>query len=198
MIRNGQFFFSETGKRLIVKVYFECLRCPSMLLLFNCWFTLEVVCLLLQRNFVKKRKGLWRRHIYRKYASCRWLRTQDLNLRADVVLSMSRGPPGQWFPETEYWASAIFVGTSGIPPKIIYRSIKSYTLLQTGKAITYTIRTLLDTELRSIRKCLQSCSHRKNSERKTQIYTDHKTLGDIMKKPLAKSPKILREIRLNI
>ena len=42
------------------------------------------------------------------------------------VLNMSRGPPGQWFPETEYWASAIFVGTSGIPTKIIYRSVKSY------------------------------------------------------------------------
>ena len=32
-------------------------------------------------------------------------KTQDLNLRADLVLNMSRGPPGQWFP-------AIFVGTS--------------------------------------------------------------------------------------
>ena len=55
---------------------------------------------------------------------------QDAGLdftRADVVVSISRGPPGQWFPETEHWASAIFVGTSGIPPKIIYRSVKSYT-----------------------------------------------------------------------
>ena len=82
--------------------------------------------LLRRRNLVKENKGVWRRRIYRKYASCRWLRTQDLNLRADVVLSMSRGPPGQWFPEIEYWASAIFVGTSGIPPKIIYRSVRSY------------------------------------------------------------------------
>ena len=86
--------------------------------------------LLLWRNLVKENKGVWRRHIYRKYASCRWLRTQDLNLRADVVLSMSHGPPGQWFPETEYWASAIFVGTSGILPKIIYRSVKSYTMIK--------------------------------------------------------------------
>ena len=57
---------------------------------------------------------------------------QDAGLeftRADVVVSISRGPPGQWFPETEYWASAIFVGTSGIPPKIIYRSVKSYRTL---------------------------------------------------------------------
>ena len=29
-------------------------------------------------------------------------KTQDLDLRADLVLNMSRGPPGQWFPETEY------------------------------------------------------------------------------------------------
>ena len=53
-------------------------------------------------------------------------KTQDLNLRADLVWNMSCGPPGQWFPEIEYWVSAIFVGTSGIPPKIIYRSVKSY------------------------------------------------------------------------
>ena len=29
-------------------------------------------------------------------------KTRDLNLRADLVVNMSRGPPGQWFPETEY------------------------------------------------------------------------------------------------
>ena len=54
---------------------------------------------------------------------------QDAGLefsRADVVVSISRGPLGQWFPETEHWASAIFVGTSGIPPKLNYRSVKSY------------------------------------------------------------------------
>ena len=27
---------------------------------------------------------------------------QDENLHADVVLRMSRGSPGQWFPESEY------------------------------------------------------------------------------------------------
>ena len=57
---------------------------------------------------------------------------QDTGLeftRADVVVSISRGPPGQWFPENEHRASAIFVGTSGIPPKIIYRSVKSYKVL---------------------------------------------------------------------
>ena len=107
--------FSMTGKRLIVLVY-ECLRGPFMVLL-------------LWRNLVKEKEGAWRRRIYRKYASCKWLKDTGLEFtRADVVVSISRGPPGQWFPKTEYWASAIFVVTSGIPPKIIYRRVKSYTL----------------------------------------------------------------------
>ena len=82
---------------------------------------------LLRRNLIKEKEGVWRRRIYRKYASCKWLKNAGLEFtRADVVVSISRGPPGQWFPKTEHWASAIFVGTSGIPPKIIYRSVKSY------------------------------------------------------------------------
>ena len=81
----------------------------------------------LRRKLVKEKEGAWRRRIYRKYASCKWLKEAGLEFtRADVVVSISRGPPGQWFLETEHWASAIFVGTSGIPPKIIYRSVKSY------------------------------------------------------------------------
>ena len=44
--------------------------------------------------------------------------------KRDVVLSRSRGSPGQWFLEIEYLrASAIFVmGTSGISPNLNYRS----------------------------------------------------------------------------
>ena len=47
------------------------------------------------------------------------------NSNGDVVLSRSRGSPGQWFPETEYLlVSAIFVvRTSGIPPNFNYRSV---------------------------------------------------------------------------
>ena len=38
----------------------------------------------------------------KKYASCRWLKDAGLEFtRADLVLSISRGPPGQWFLETE-------------------------------------------------------------------------------------------------
>ena len=62
----------------------------------------------LRRKLVKEQKGAWRRRIYRKYASCKWLKDAGLEFtRADVVVSISRGPPGQWFPETEHWASAI-------------------------------------------------------------------------------------------
>ena len=85
--------------------------------------------LLLRRNLVKEKEGAWRRRIYRKYASCKWLKDAGLEFtRADVVVSISRGPPGQWFSEIEHWTSAIFGVTSGIPPKIIYRSVKSYSL----------------------------------------------------------------------
>ena len=62
----------------------------------------------------KKRKNVWRR-IYRKYVS--WNRLQKnagRNSNVDVVLSRSRGSPGQWFPETEYLcASAILVWKQG-------------------------------------------------------------------------------------
>ena len=56
-------------------------------------------------------------------------RTQD-EIYADVVLSKSRGSPGQWFTETEYLcaSSTFVVGTSGILPKLNYRSVKSYTV----------------------------------------------------------------------
>ena len=84
--------------------------------------------LLLRRNLAKKRTRVFEDDVF--IENTRLVggsKTQDLNLRADAVLDMSRGSPGQWFPVTEYWASAIFVGTSGIPPKIIYRSVKSYT-----------------------------------------------------------------------
>ena len=122
--------FTETGKRLIVIVY-ECLRGPSMVLLFSTVDSRWRECVAAAKKFgQRENKGVWRRRIYRKYASCRWLKDAGLEFtRADVVLSISRGLHGQWFPEIEYWASAIFVGTSGIPPKIIYRSVKSYKVI---------------------------------------------------------------------
>ena len=80
----------------------------------------------------KKRKSVWRRRIYRKYVSWNRLQKTQDEIYTDVVLRRSRGSPGQWFPETEYvCASAIFVvGTSGIPPKSNYKSVKFYNVQQ--------------------------------------------------------------------
>ena len=90
----------------------------------------------------KKRKGVGRRCIYRKYVSWNRLQKTQEEIYADVVLSRSRGSPGQWFPETEYLcASAIFVvGTSDIPPKLNYRSVKSYTSDKLTKFYTRRLR----------------------------------------------------------
>ena len=55
------------------------------------------------KKFSQRERGVLRRRIYRKYASCKWLKDAGLEFtRADVVVSISRGPPGQWFPETEH------------------------------------------------------------------------------------------------
>ena len=59
-------------------------------------------CVAAAKKLCEKRKSVWKRRIYRKYASWKRLQTQDENLCADVVLRMSRGSHGQWFPETEY------------------------------------------------------------------------------------------------
>ena len=94
----------------------------------TCWFTLKGVCCCCGEIWSKRTRVFEDDVFIENTRLVGGSKTQDLNLRADLVLNMSRGPPGQWFPETEYWASAIFVGTSGIPPKIIYWSVKSYTL----------------------------------------------------------------------
>ena len=94
----------------------------------------------------KNRKNVWKRRIYTKYVS--WNRLQKnagRDLNAGVVLSKSRGSPGQWFPETEYLcASSIFVvGTSGIPPKLNYRSVKFYTRQRLNKIWWFSCARLL-------------------------------------------------------
>ena len=92
----------------------------------SCWFTLKGVCCCCEEIWSKRTRVFEDDVFIENTCLVGGSKTQDLNLRANLVLNMSRGPPGQWFPETEYRASAIFVGTSGIPPKIIYRSVKSY------------------------------------------------------------------------
>ena len=118
--------FSETGKCLIVNVY-ECLRGQSMMCYLMSVKSHWRACVAAAKKLCEKRKSVWKRRIYRKYASWKGLQTQDENLRADVVLRRSRGSSG--FPRLNMCASAIFVvGTSGIPPILNYRSVKSYKL----------------------------------------------------------------------
>ena len=125
MVRNGQFL--RDWKASHSHCIWMSTR-PIHVAFHSCWFTLKGVCCCCEEIWSKREKRVFEDDVF--IENTRLVggsKTQDLNLRADVVLSMSRGPSGQWFPETEYWASAIFVGTSGIPPKIIYRSVKSYT-----------------------------------------------------------------------
>ena len=68
--------FSETGKRLIVIVY-ECLRGPCMLLFRPTVDSRWRKCVAAAKKFGKD-KGVWRRRIYRKYASCKWLKDAGL------------------------------------------------------------------------------------------------------------------------
>ena len=59
--------------------------------------------LLLRRNLVKKRTRVFEDDVFiENTCLVGGSKTQDLNLRANLVLNMSRGPPGQWFPETEF------------------------------------------------------------------------------------------------
>ena len=154
MVRNGQFL--RDGKASHSPCIWLSARPIHGVAFLSWWFTLKEVCCCCEEIWSKRKRALEddvfieNTRLVGGYLSLPPTRhdltkgqkpegrlktrlvggskTQDLNLRADLVLNMSRGPPGQWFPETEYWVSAIFVGTSGIPPKLIYRSVKSYTV----------------------------------------------------------------------
>ena len=132
MVRNGQFLRDwKTSHSHCIWMSARPIHGVAFL---SCWFTLKGVCCCCE-EISEKRTRVFEDDVF--IENTRLVggsKTQGLNLRADVVLNMSHGPPGQWFPETEYWASAIFVETSGIPPKIIYRSVKSY-MLEKGKKL---------------------------------------------------------------
>ena len=123
MVRNGQFL--RDGKASHSPCIWMSVHGVAFL---SCRFTLKGVCCCCEEIWSKRERVFEDDVFIENTRLVGGSKTQDLNLRADLVLNMSRGSPGQWFPETEYWASAIFVGTSGIPPKIIYRSVKSYRL----------------------------------------------------------------------
>ena len=92
--------FTETGKRLIVIVY-ECLRGPCMVLLFSPVFTLKRVCCCCGEIWSKRTRVFEDDVFIENTRLVGGSKTQDLNLRADLVLNMLRGLLGQWFPETE-------------------------------------------------------------------------------------------------
>ena len=128
MVRNRQFL--RDGKASHSPCIWMSAKPIHGVAFLSCWFTLKGVCCC--EEIWSKRTRVFEDDVF--IENTRLVggsKTQDLNLRTDLVLNMSRGPSGQWFPETEYWASTIFVGTSGIPPKIIYWSVKSYMCMLT-------------------------------------------------------------------
>ena len=130
MVRNGQFHWDWKASHSHC-IWMSARPIHSVAFL-SCWFTLKGVCCCCEEIWSKRTRVFEDDVFIENTRLVGGSKTQDLNLRADLVLNMSRGPPGQWFPETEYWATAIFVGTSGIPPKLIHRSIKSYKLTYEG------------------------------------------------------------------
>ena len=76
MIRNGQFHWDWKASHS---------HCISMsarpihgVAFLSCCIHAEGSMLPLRRNFVKESEGVWRRRIYSKYASCRWLKNAGL------------------------------------------------------------------------------------------------------------------------
>ena len=81
MVRNGQFLRDwKTSHSHCIWMSARPMHGVSFL---SCIHA-EGSVLLLRRNLVKEDKGVWRRHIYRKYASCRWLK--------NAGLEFTRGP----------------------------------------------------------------------------------------------------------
>ena len=75
MVRNGQFLWDWKAS------HSHCIWMsarPMHGVAFLSCIHAEGSVLLLRRNFVKENKGVWRRRIYRKYASCRWLKNAGL------------------------------------------------------------------------------------------------------------------------
>ena len=81
MIRNGQFL--RDWKASHSHCIWMSARSMHGVAFLSCIHA-EGSVLLLRRNLVKEDKGVWRRRIYRKYASCRWLK--------NAGLEFTRGP----------------------------------------------------------------------------------------------------------
>ena len=126
--------FSETGKSFIVNVYWrsECLRGPSMLLLFTPVDDEKNVAL--KRERVSAVKNLCKK----EFEYDEFIENTCLGSGSKHRTIFTRGhsfTQVTWFswpmvsPRLNMCVSAIFVvGTSGILPKSNYRSVKSYKL----------------------------------------------------------------------
>ena len=124
-----------------------CEAYPFFWLFYFCWWIRESHwrdCVSAAIEIRKKRERVFEDDVFKiRVLESASKKNAGRNSNADVVLRRSRGSPGHWFPETDYLcASAIFVvGTSGIPLKLNYRSVKSYTLtmpVPAGTSLNFT------------------------------------------------------------
>ena len=98
MVRNGQFL--RDGKASHSPCIWMSAKLIHGVAFLSCWFTLKGVCCCCE-VIRSKRKRVFEDDVF--IENTRLVggsKTQDLNLHADAVLNMSRGPLGQWFPET--------------------------------------------------------------------------------------------------
>ena len=100
MVRNGQFL--RDGKASRSSCIWMSARPIHGVAFLSCWFTLKGVCCCCGEIWSKRARVFEDDVFIENTRLVGGSKTQDLNLRADLVLNMSRGPPGQWFPETEY------------------------------------------------------------------------------------------------
>ena len=98
MIRNGQFHWNLKASHSHC-IWMSARPIHGVAFLY-CWFTLKAVCCCCEEIWSKRTRVFEDDVFIENTRLVGGSKTQDLNLRADVVLSMSRGPPGQWFPET--------------------------------------------------------------------------------------------------
>ena len=134
MIRNGQFHWDWKAS------HSHCIWMsarPIHVAFHSCWFTLEGVCccceeiwqksvLPLRRNFVKEDKGVWRRRIYRKYASYRWLKNAGLEFTRRR--SFKHVTWSSWPMVSRDWILSVrhLCGNKWHTTQIIYSGVKSY------------------------------------------------------------------------
>ena len=122
MVRNGQFL--RDGKASHSPCIWMSARPIHGVAFLSCWFTLKGVCCCCEEIW-SKRKRVFEDDVFIENTrlvsgSKTWIYAHRRSFKHITWSS--------WSMVSRDWASAIFVGTSDIPPKIIYRSVKSYRL----------------------------------------------------------------------